>query len=992
MISIYRDALRMSQFLRQNFQRRKFLFRLVVSNFLVFINWNFILAYQSKLQVSEYKERSNFTLSSVGVSAPIISSSYDFPGVLRVLKHLQKDIERVTGAQPNIYLDTLNDSKECVIIGTIGKNLLIDRLIEQNKIDVTEIRGKWETYLIQVVEKPFPQTDHALIIVGSDKRGTIYGTYELSTSIGVSPWYWWADVPVKKQSELFISPVRLVRGEPKVQYRGIFINDEAPALSGWAYEKFGGFNSKFYEHVFELILRLRGNFLWPAMWGRAFYDDDPENPRLADEYGIVVSTSHHEPMMRAHDEWRRYGKGLWNYDKNDSVLRAFWTQGIHRIGNYESIVTLAMRGDGDEPMSEGANISLLQRIVRDQRQILSDVSKKDVTTIPQVWALYKEVQDYYDKGMRVPDDVTLLLCDDNWGNIRRLPKLTDQHRKGGYGIYYHYDYVGGPRNYKWLNTNQIERVWEQMQLAYEYGARKIWIVNVGDIKPMEFPISFFLDYAWNPEAISVDELEQYPNRWAEQQFGKQYAKEIAAILKDYTRFNARRKPELLSPETYSLVHFLEAETIVNEYKLLAQKAQRISDALLPKQRDAFYQLVLHPVLACSNLNDLYVTVAKNRLYAKQGRILTNELAQRAKELFFKDSSISDYYNRVMAGGKWSHMMDQTHIGYTYWQQPDKNNMPEVKEIGIPAGSEMGVTIEGSEDFWLNQMDNAVLPEFDSFNQQKFYLEIFNRGKTPFQYNIQTEKPWLKVTESQGIVETEKRIWISVDWKKTPVGKHHVPITILGPQKSKVVVNTIIIAFSRIEKKRVQGYIENNGYVSIEAENYSKAIASPTISWIRIPNLGRTHSAITTFPVTAPPQVPGNDSTFLEYVCYFFNEGDVEVNTYLSPTLNFHGDQGLRYAVSFDDEKPEIIHIHRNDTIPDWKYPQIWNKAVSENIRILVSHHRLFKPGTHTLRYWMVDPGVVLQKIVVKTKDAKSSYLGPPESKIFPVHSETRKTN
>jgi hypothetical protein len=309
---------------------------------------------------------------------------------------------------------------------------------------------------------------------------------------------------------------------------------------------------------------MKGNFLWPAMWGEAFYDDDALNPKLADEFGVVIGTSHHEPMMRAHDEWRRYGKGAWNYEKNDSVLKEFWQKSIKRMKSYESLVTVGMRGDGDEPMSQNANISLLERIVEDQRQILGNVTGKDVSTIPQVWALYKEVQEYYDKGMRVPDDITLLLCDDNWGNIRKLPKVTDPPRSGGYGIYYHYDYVGGPRNYKWLNTNQISRVWEQMHLAHEYGANRLWIVNVGDIKPMEFPIEFFLDYAWNPDAWPAEFLPEYTKLWSERQFGQKHAKEIADILTRYTQFNSRRKPELLSPETYSLSNYHEAETVVAE--------------------------------------------------------------------------------------------------------------------------------------------------------------------------------------------------------------------------------------------------------------------------------------------------------------------------------------------------------------------------------------------------------------------------------------------
>ena len=352
-----------------------------------------------------------------------------------------------------------------------------------------------------------------------------------------------------------------------MKYRGIFINDEAPALSGWTREKFGGFNHQFYEKVFELILRMKGNYLWPAMWGNAFNDDDKLNPRLADEYGIVMGTSHHEPMMRAQQEWKRYGKGEWNYDHNDSTLREFWRQGIRNMGTHESIVTVGMRGDGDMPMTEGSNIALLERIVADQRRIIGEVTGKDPSATPQLWALYKEVQDYYDKGMRVPDDVTLLFADDNWGNIRRLP-TRERHAAGGFGVYYHFDYVGGPRNYKWLNTNPIARVWEQMHLAYEYGANRIWIVNVGDLKPMEFPIQFFLDYAWNPGEVASRAAAGVHAQWAEQQFGAAHAAEIADVVTKTYKYAGRRKPELLAPETYSLANYREAETVVAEYAAL----------------------------------------------------------------------------------------------------------------------------------------------------------------------------------------------------------------------------------------------------------------------------------------------------------------------------------------------------------------------------------------------------------------------------------------
>ncbi len=914
-----------------------------------------------------------FPIVASGKSAPLYISSDDYPGVIRALHDLQTDISRVTGMTPDLMKDSEPVSGNIILAGTLGKSTLIDQLVSDNKIDVSAIKGKWESFIIQTVQQPFSGVDMALVITGSDRRGTIFGIYDLSSQIGVSPWYWWADVPVRHQKNLFVKPGVHTEGEPAVKYRGIFINDEAPALSGWVYENYGGFNHQFYTKVFELILRLKGNFLWPAMWGRAFYDDDPLNPKLADEYGIVISTSHHEPMMRAHAEWRRYGSGKWNYEENEAKLKEFWKEGIKRMGSYESIVTLAMRGDGDKPMSEESNIALLEKIVHDQRDILREVTGKDPEEIPQVWALYKEVQEYYDKGMRVPDDVTLLLCDDNWGNIRKLPPPDEKERKGGYGIYYHYDYVGGPRNYKWLNTNQIERVREQMHLAYQYGADRIWIVNVGDIKPMEFPIEFFLDYARDPLAWNAEDLDDYSRLWAAQYFGEGYAADIADILSKYTRYNSRRKPELLSPETYSLVHYQEAEKIVKEYNLLVLEAGKIYQNIPEKYRDAFYQLVLHPVKACANLNELHCTVGLNRMYAAQGRATTNDLAEKARKLFEKDSALSYYYNKVMAGGKWNHIMDQTHISYTYWQQPQKDVMPDVSEIKIPDVAEMGIAIEGSDSWWPDKKGEAVLPPFDFYNQQSHYIDVFNRGKIPFEYTAKSGMKWLKISPSEGKIDKEQRLWVRVNWQNAPSGMHKVPVKITGPDNNSVTVYAIINHPAEPDRKDVNGFVEIGGCVSIEAEHFSEAVAEPPVKWQIIPNLGRTLSAVTAFPVTAKSRSPGNDGTRLEYNIHFFDTGCAKITVFLSPTQNFTVGPGLRYAISVDDEEPQVINIHTDKSIRGWE------KTVAENINYQTTEHQISKPGGHVLKFWRVDPGIVLQKIVVDLGGVKESYLGPPES-------------
>ena len=639
------------------------------------------------------------------------------------------------------------------------------------------------------------------------------------------------------------------------------------------------------------------------------------------------------------------------------------------MGSKETIVTVGMRGDGDMPMTEGSNIALLERIVHDQRTIIADVTGKDTAQTPQMWALYKEVQDYYDKGMRVPDDVTLLLCDDNWGNIRKLPRLSEPKRKGGYGIYYHFDYVGGPRNYKWLNTNPISKTWEQMHLAYEYGARQVWVVNVGDLKPMEFPVSFFLDYAWSPKKWTAENLGDYTKLWAAQQFGSAHANEVAKILTLYTKYNGRRKPELLDENTYSLPNYREFETVVNDYNKLRDEARNLYKSIPANYRDAYYQLVLHPVEACANLNELYFSTAKNKLYASQGRATTNAMADKVKELFAKDAEISHYYNKVLANGKWDHMMDQTHIGYTYWQQPPVDKMPEVTKIELPASPQMGVAVEGSIAWWPQEQDKATLPVFTREATGGHYVEAFNRGQGTFNFTATSSSPYITIEPKSGSVRAQQRLWLKVDWAKVPKGLHHVPVTITGPD-GKIVVNAVIDNRLNVSEK---GFYESDGYVSMEAGHFMRSIGHVDAGWQEIPNYGKTSSGMMPYQVTTGRQKPGGDGPHLEYEFYLTDTGTMKVTAYISPTIDFTNTDGLHYAISIDNEQPQIININADKT------EAAWNKDVSNNIKALVSNHHISKAGKHVLNYWLVDPAVVLQKIVVNAGGEKPSYLGPPES-------------
>jgi len=915
----------------------------------------------------------DFSLVGSGSAAPIYVDPSEYPGVVRAAKDLKSDIEHVTERITTVSQDEKTIlAPNAIVVATVGKSRLLARLIEEHKVDVSSIAGKWESFLTQVVARPLPGVESALVIAGSDKRGTIFGLYDLSDQIGVSPWYWWADVPVQHHEELFIKPGIRVQGPPAVKYRGIFLNDEAPSLTGWVQEKYGNYNHEFYTRVFELLLRLKANYLWPAMWNNAFNEDDPLNPELADEYGVVMGTSHHEPMLRAQQEWKRHGKGPWDYSANADFLKNFWEQGVERNKNFESVITLGMRGDGDLPMSESANISLLERIVADQRKIITERVNPDLAKVPQDWALYKEVQEYYEKGMRVPDDVTLLWCDDNWGNIRRLPTAEERKRSGGAGIYYHFDYVGDPRSYKWINTNPLARVWEQMNLAYHYGADRIWIVNVGDLKPMEYPIDFFLNLAWKPENWPKERVGEFTRLWAERQFGPRFAPEIADILSKYTKYNGRRKPELLEPSTYSLVDYQEAEYVSADFQAIVTKAEKIYAKLPETQRDAFFELVLHPTKASATLTELYITAGKNQLYATQGRASTNDLAAQARALFQTDADLSTQYNHTLAHGKWDHMMDQTHIGYTYWNQPPVNAMPKLIEMELPAKAQLGVAVEGSTFAWPRAQSEASLPAFDVFNQQRRYVDIFNRGRASFSFIASADVSWVVLSESRGKIDKESRVWVSIDWSKAPTGHSSSSVKVSG-EGQHVTIKVNAFRPSELTSESLDGFVEGNGYVSMEAVHYNKKVDGPSARWESINDLGRTLSSMSVFPVTAESTLPPKDSPRLEYRLYLFDPHAVEVETILSPTLNFVPGRGLRYAISFDDEVPQVIDALAHNSFDDWA------TSVKDSVRKVKSTHTLAKPGYHTLKFWMVDPGVVLQKLVVNLGGVKPSYLGPPES-------------
>ena len=615
-----------------------------------------------------------FSLVEKGVPAAVMTDPADKRGVLIAAETLREDFARVCGVKAPAK------GARVIYAGT-KDSPLIRRLATEGHIDTTPLEGQYETYILQV-------DGDAVIIAGADMRGTIYGIYEISEQMGVSPWYDWADVPVPHSTDISLSVGTYTVPQPGVRYRGIFLNDEAPCLTSWVQNTYGTNygDHRFYARVFELLLRLRANFMWPAMWDWAFYADDPENSRTADDMGIIMGTSHHEPMARNHQEWarRRGSSGPWDYTANKKVLTQFFTEGMERAKETEDLITIGMRGDGDASLGklgeEEAYIKLLETIIKDQRKIIRKVTGRPASERPQVWALYKEVQQYYDLGLRVPDDVTILLSDDNWGDVRKLPTAAERTRKGGWGLYYHVDYVGAPRNSKWLNVTPIQNMWEQLQLTWSYGVDKIWVLNVGDLKPMEYPIDLFLAMARNPEAITVDNLADHTRTFCAAAFGEDQADEAARILNLYCKYSGRTTAEMMDWRTYDLPSG-EFRRVRDDFVRLEAEALRQFLSLKPEYKDAYRELILFPVQALANIYEMYYAQAMNLALAGRRDPAANTWADEVERTFARDAALMKGYNQDIAGGKWDGMMTQKHIGYRSWNDNfPADRLPRVERV------------------------------------------------------------------------------------------------------------------------------------------------------------------------------------------------------------------------------------------------------------------------------------------------------------------------
>ncbi|MEO6849006.1 MAG: glycosyl hydrolase 115 family protein, partial [Mucilaginibacter sp.] len=807
-----------------------------------------------------------------------------------------------------------------------------------------------------------------------------------------------------KSGSLYVKAGRYVQGSPKVKYRGIFINDESPSFTGWARAKFGGVNSKMYVHMFELLLRLKANFLWPAMWGNAFNEDDPMSPVLADEYGIVIGTSHHEPMMRSQREYtvRKSEIGTWDYITNAENLKKFWYDGLERNKNFDNLITVGMRGDGDVAMGKGddeANIKTLRKVVADQQEIIGKVYGKSPSAIPQAWAIFTEVQRYYDAGLNVPDDVTLLFCDNNWGYIRRTGPTNEKNRKGGLGLYYHIDMNGGPWNDRWVNTTTIPKLREQLNLAYQTRINHEWIINVGDLKPKELPIDFIMHYAWNPDSVPAHKTFDYTVNWAEGIFGNTHAKEIASIVSKYSKYNLWRKPEVQDPRIFSFVNYNEADKEFKLWSDLAAEAEALEKQILPEAKDAYYELVLYPVNASAGVAEMYLDAGRNNLYAKQGRVSANDYAKQARDLFELDKQLSNRYNDTIAGGKWKNMMSDIHIGYKQWSMPHQNQLPELKEVTPLATPTLGVAVEGSEQSWPGTDATAALPPFDILNRQRYYIDIFNRGEGFFQFAATADKPWIKLSKAKGTIEKDVRLYVVIDWKAIPKGQIQGSVEI---QQGDTKIPVSIMAIKGNLPHTEQTYFGGWGEFSIPAQKFNVNAPGQYAKWIVLPDLGRSVACMGANPVTAQSAMP-EKAPRLEYQIFLPDSGSTKVCLGILPTQDVNPKRGLRIAVAIDGQAPQILDARKgfHDEFREYtkaslaispglkplpplgkdyalvsRYQPRRNE-VFDNLRWLDVNLAVKTPGMHKLKVFMMDPEVVLQTIVVNPNDKYPSYFGAP---------------
>ena len=947
-----------------------------------------------------------FTLASPRQTAAILYDASDAAVVKRAAELFAADVEAVTGRRPQVTSAT-GETGPAVIVGTVGGSALIRRLSEAGKIDTAPLEGAWERYLIQTVANPLPGIRKALVIAGSDRRGAAYGLFTLSELIGVSPWYWWADVPVKKHAALHVDAPPTYSQTPSVRYRGIFLNDEDWGLTPWASQTFqperGNIGPRTYAKVCELLLRLKANYLAPAMHPvSTSFNQIPENKLVADTFAIVMGSTHCEPLLlNTASEWDTQTMGPWNYDKNKEGINRVLTQRVRENSPYENVYTLALRGLHDGAMSTTLpmheKVRMLQQALLDQRQILAENIDRPVETVPQAFTPYKEVLEIYSNGLELPDDVTIVWPDDNYGYMKRLSGVREQRRTGRSGVYYHVSYLGVPHSYLWFSTTPPSLMYEELRKAYDTTADRLWLLNCGDLKGSEMQVSLFLDMAWDIGRFTADNVVTYPARWLAGIFGEAYYDRLEAMTREHLRLAFPRKPEYmgwgyhwnrfdhnceqLTDTDFSFTNYDEAPRRLAAYRKLGARAEALLHEIGDEARPAFYQLVYYPLRGAELMNRMTLGGQRNRWYARQGRAATNAVRDEVQRCYDSLQVITRGYNSLL-GGKWNHMMSmrQNYDGVSAYF-----NLPHLATHDAAGAPRLALQVAG-EDVTGARAFHA-LPAFDNYLRRTYPVEIYNRGGGTLAWTAHASEPWVVLSKSAGKTADEERITVGIDWEKAPSG-NAVPAQIVfraGEQSEKVLVSLFNpTAPSRAELRGI--YVENNGCVSIPAAGCHRVRENDRIKITAVEDLGIEGPALQLGDPTAPLQIfRSRDVPCAEYDFYAFDAGSVDVYTYVLPTFPLHADRDFRigentntdtkYSVQIDDgalATPSSSHV---------EYSQVWFESVLRNCAVNKSTLHIDKPGRHTLRIRVGDPGIVLQKIVLDFGGMKRSYLGPQSTLI-----------
>ncbi len=947
-----------------------------------------------------------FTLASPRQTAAILYDASDAAVVKRAAELFAADVEAVTGRRPQVTSAT-GETGPAVIVGTVGGSALIRRLSEAGKIDTAPLEGAWERYMIQTVANPLPGIRKALVIAGSDRRGAAYGLFTLSELIGVSPWYWWADVPVKKHAALHVDAPPTYSQTPSVRYRGIFLNDEDWGLTPWASQTFeperGNIGPRTYAKVCELLLRLKANYLAPAMHPvSTSFNQIPENKLVADTFAIVMGSTHCEPLLlNTASEWDTKTMGPWNYDKNKEGINRVLTQRVRENSPYENVYTLALRGLHDGAMSTTLpmheKVRMLQQALLDQRQILAENIDRPVETVPQAFTPYKEVLEIYSNGLELPDDVTIVWPDDNYGYMKRLSGVREQRRAGRSGVYYHVSYLGVPHSYLWFSTTPPSLMYEELRKAYDTTADRLWLVNCGDLKGSEMQVSLFLDMAWDIGRFTADNVVSYPARWLAGIFGEAYYDRLEAMTREHLRLAFPRKPEYmgwgyhwnrfdhnceqLTDTDFSFTNYDEAPRRLEAYRQLGARAEALLHEIGDEARPAFYQLVYYPLRGAELMNRMTLGGQRNRWYARQGRAATNAVRDEVQRCYDSLQVITRGYNSLL-GGKWNHMMSmrQNYDGVSAYF-----NLPHLATHDAAGAPRLALQVAG-EDVTGARAFHA-LPAFDNYLRRTYPVEIYNRGGGTLAWTAHASEPWVVLSKSAGKTADEERITVGIDWEKAPSG-NAVPAQIVfraGEQSEKVLVSLFNpTAPSRAELRGI--YVENNGCVSIPAAGCHRVRENDRIKITVVEDLGIEGPALQLGDPTAPLQIfRSRDVPCAEYDFYAFDAGSVDVYTYVLPTFPLHADRDFRigentntdtkYSVQIDDgalATPSSSHV---------EYAQVWFESVLRNCAVNKSTLHIDKPGRHTLRIRVGDPGIVLQKIVLDFGGMKRSYLGPQSTLI-----------